>query len=116
LECAGSTALWIFTTEATEKNMNDAGFEFHASKTKPLSGSESLRDIVEAAVKEFEIKRPINERLGQATTVMAVWPAGDNQYYGIVILGPSGSLDNLDLAVKTAAHDMVPSMRKIGIE
>ena len=96
--------------------MNDAGFEFHASKAKPLSGSEQLRDIVEATVQQFEMKRPINERLGQATTVMTVWPAGENQYYGILILGPSGSLDNLDLAVKTAAEEMVPSMRKIGIE
>ena len=92
-------------------------FEFHDAKTMRLKeGAELLPDMLDKVLKQFSAQVPLNFRRGQATSVGAVCPAGPNEYYAVVLIGPCQNLETIHEALVASAQVAVPNARKIGIE
>jgi hypothetical protein len=90
-------------------------FEFHSSRRLDAE-DDSLRGVVSQVVDQFERQKTVNDRYRTATTVAAIWPAGPEEYYAVMVVGPAANLQTLELGLIEAAKDCVPSARKIGVE
>lgn len=90
-------------------------FEFYSAKRHNAKG-EGLGGVIDQVRVQFERQRPINDRLNKATSVAAVWPAGEREYYAVILVGPAANLETLEFGMVEAAKSCVPSARKLGIE
>ena len=95
----------------------DSPYQFHSSaKVRLREGEEALREMLDALLERFQCHAPLNLRIGQATSEMAVFPAGPNEYYAVVLLGPCETLETVDEAIVENAKRLVPEARKLGIK
>ena len=90
--------------------------EFHSARKQKLDDGATLADVVEQTFLEFNRKKPLNDRIGQATAIATVWPANEKEYYAVLIIGPTKNLEALASGLTGAAGSTIPDVRKLGIE
>lgn len=94
--------------------MKDERLEFQSSKR--VDGDHTFDGAVNASLRQFNARRPIEHRAGKAGVIMTVYPQAPGEYFAVVLVGPCANLETLDSALRAAAQETVDGARKLGIK
>jgi len=88
--------------------------------SKRVDGDGGFHGAVRKALEQFTRESAHNLRRGQATVVATVAIPEEGAYFGIILIGPLGSLENLRDALAQTVSDgdggMIAQLKRVGLD